>query len=220
MSEDLARSRNGDRMGEIAWRDVTVAWSRPSRLDDFTGADLALMGSEQVDRFHQLTGDRALAFLAGRSLIRDLVHRVRGRGEVVLDSRCERCGAHHGPPRTDGVSLSVSHADDLVVVAVTARPALLGVDVEAVGASFRRGELQALFPDSPEPDLAGWTRIEAAVKADGRGLLIDPGTVTLRRRPRSAAPLAWEAVVPGRRVPLEVVTLAGPPEHVLSVALG
>jgi len=220
MSADSAGPGGRDRRGEITWRHVTVAWSHPTDLGGFTHADLVTMGPTQLDRFHRLTGDRAQAFLAGRALIRDLVHRVRGRGDVVLDSRCERCGAHHGPPRTAGVSLSVSHADDLVAVAVTALPVPLGVDVEAVTASARVTELQALFPNTAAPDLAGWTRIEAAVKADGRGLAVAPDAVALGPGPRSAGPVVWSAVLPGRPAPLEVVTLPGPPTHVLSVALG
>lgn len=207
-------------MGEITWRDVSVVWARPSELQGFTETDAAAMGQGQVDRFRQLTGSRAQGFLAGRALIRELVRRIRGFDEIRLSSRCVRCGADHGRPRSAGVSLSVSHAEDLVVVAATARSTLLGVDVEQGTADGRLDGLGRLFPDGSAPDLAAWTRIEAAVKADGRGFEIEPSEVLLQSSPDGSEPRAWSAVLPGRPSPLEVTTLVGPPGHVLSVAVG
>lgn len=207
-------------MGEITWREVTVAWARPSELQGFTESDAAAMGRGQVDRLRQLSGIRAQGFLAGRSLIRALVRRIRGADEVLLSSRCLRCGADHGRPRSDGVSLSVSHAEDLVVVAATAGSILLGVDVEEAAAAGRLDGLGSMFADDSAPDLAAWTRIEAAVKADGRGFEIDPSEVILQARHDDVEPCVWSAALPGRPSPLEVTTLVGPPGYVLSVAVG
>lgn len=207
-------------MGEITWRDVTVVWARPSDLQGFTESDAAAMGQGQIDRFRELTGSRAHGFLAGRALIRELVRRLHGSDEVRLSSRCARCGADHGRPRSAGVSLSVSHAEDLVVVAATAGSTLLGVDVEQATADGRFDGLGPLFPDGSAPDLAAWTRIEAAVKADGRGFEIEPSEVLLQPRSDGVEPRVWSATLPGRREPLEVTTLIGPPGYVLSVAVG
>ncbi len=207
-------------MGEITWRDVTVVWARPSDLQGFTESDAAAMGQGQIDRFRELTGSRAQGFLAGRALIRELVRRLHGSDEVRLSSRCARCGADHGRPRSAGVSLSVSHAEDLVVVAATAGSTLLGVDVEQATADGRLDGLGPLFPDGSAPDLAAWTRIEAAVKADGRGFEIEPSEVLLQPRSDGVEPRVWSATLPGRREPLEVTTLIGPPGYVLSVAVG
>lgn len=207
-------------MGEITWRHVTVAWAHPSRLEGFTDADLTAMGQSQAHRFHQLGGARAQAFLAGRALIREGVRRLTGADEVILDSRCDRCGAPHGRPKTAGVSLSVSHSDDLVVVAVAPGSRSVGVDVEALASSGRVEEVASLFSHGPAPDLAGWTRIEAAVKADGRGFEVDPDAVVLHPLPGESDPRVWSAVLPGRPSALDVVTLAGPPGHVLSIAVG
>ncbi|MCS3442279.1 4'-phosphopantetheinyl transferase family protein [Microbacterium phyllosphaerae] len=207
-------------MGQITWREVTVAWARPSEQHEFTAADVAAMGQGQLDRFRELSGDRARGFLAGRALVRTLVQSIRGSGEVLIDSRCDRCGGEHGRPRTAEVSLSVSHAGDLVVVAATAGVVSLGVDVEAEVAAGRVSELGSLFPERGAPDLAGWTRVEAAVKADGRGFEIDPSAVVLHDGPRDVHPRVWSAVLPGRATPIDVVTVSGPPGHVLSVALG
>ncbi|WP_311258923.1 hypothetical protein [Microbacterium sp. WCS2018Hpa-9] len=207
-------------MGEITWRDVTVVWASPSDLQGFTETDAAAMGPAQADRLRQLSGSRAQGFLAGRALIRALVRRIRGSDEVLLSSLCTRCGAHHGRPRSDGVSLSVSHAEDLVVVAATAGSILLGVDIEEEAAAGPLYGLGPMFPDGSAPDLAAWTRIEAAVKADGRGFEIDPSEVLLQQRPDDVDPCVWSAALPGRSSPLEVTTLVGPPGYVLSVAVG
>nr|WP_201468978.1 hypothetical protein [Microbacterium hydrocarbonoxydans] len=203
--------------GETSWRDVTVAWSSPAELRGFTYDDLAAMGQSQLDRFRRLSGSRAEDFVAGRALIRLLVRRISGSDDVVVSSRCDNCGEDHGRPRCEGVSLSVSHATGLVVVAATSTSVQLGVDVEATTAAGRTDELRSMFPVGSAPDLAAWTRMEAAVKADGRGFEIDPSDVLLQPR-RGADPCTWTATLPGRRTAVEVTTLVGPPGYVLSVA--
>ncbi|KQQ65265.1 4'-phosphopantetheinyl transferase family protein [Microbacterium sp. Leaf320] len=207
-------------MGQITWREVSVAWAQASELAGFTEADVAAMGQGQLDRLRQLSGDRARGFLAGRALIRALVQRIRGGDAVLLDSRCDRCGGDHGRPRSAGVSLSVSHAGDLVVVAAAAGIIRLGVDVEPEGAAGRVNEVGSLFPDGASPDIAGWTRIEAAVKADGRGFEVDPSAVMLLEGSPDIHPRVWSAVLPGGPARIEVATLAGPPGYVLSAAVG
>ncbi|MGJ0390830.1 hypothetical protein [Microbacterium sp. CGR1] len=207
-------------MGQITWRESTVAWALVSELTEFAEADVAAMGQGQLDRFRELGGDRARGFLAGRALISALVQSIRGPGEVLLDSRCHRCGGEHGRPRTAEVSLSVSHSGDLVVVAAAAGTAPLGVDIEAWSAAGRVSELGSLFPVGAAPDVAGWTRVEAAVKADGRGFEVDPSAVIMHDGPRDVHPQAWSAALPGRATRIEVATLSGPPGHALSVALG
>ena len=207
--------------GETTWRDITIAWASPSQLHDFTEADAAAMG--QRERLRELSGSRAQAFLAGRALMRALVRRITGTHDVVISSRCARCGADHGRPRADGVLLSVSHAEGLVVVAVApaavGTAASLGVDVEQASAAGRVDELRTMFPDGAAPDLAGWTRIEAAVKADGRGFETEPSEVLLRLR-ENTDPCVWSAALPSRAATIDVTTLVGPPGYVLSVARG
>ena len=210
-------------MAEITWHGATIAWARVADLGDFTEADLAAMGERQLARHRQLSGARAAGFLAGRALIRTLVVGLGGGDDVPLDSSCAGCGEDHAAPRTPGFVLSVSHAEDLVAVAVSRGSAPLGVDLERNSAEDRVAELGPMFPAGSAPDLAGWTRIEAAVKADGRGVEIDPNTVRLepaRSVPPAAGPLVWSAVLPGRRSPLQVATLPGPDGHTLSVARG
>lgn len=210
-------------MNELTWRGATVAWARPSDENALTETELAAMGERQRERHRELRGERAAGFLAGRALIRELVRRLGGGPDVRLDSTCARCGAAHAVPRTPGFTLSVSHAEDLVAVAIAPGNSLLGIDLERNTRAARTAELAPLFAPAPAPDLAGWTRIEAAIKADGRGIGIDPSTVRSRAEhpladvPASDPPV-WTVALPGRATRLWVTTLAGPPGYTLSVA--
>ena len=207
-------------MGEITWRGVTIAWAHPSEQATFFEADVARMGAAQLERYRRAPAHRAQSFLAGRALIRDLVVRLGGGSIVSIDSVCARCGEDHVAPRTPGFLLSVSHAQDLVVVAAapTAAVGALGVDVEAWSDQSRATELAPLFAPAESPGLDGWTRIEAAVKADGRGIRIDPGDVQLRAEEKATGVPEWFARLPGRERMLRVATLPGPPGFVLSAA--
>lgn len=145
--------------------------------------------------------------------------RDRGFEGAVLSRVCAWCGGAHGAVRVTGAdaAASVSYAGELVVVATAAAPpdALFAIDAEPrelqpVALARTRAALE-----DPEADAATWTRVEAALKADGRGLRVDPGSVRLE-----ASGEAWLAHVPGRHAPLRVVTLAGPPGVVVSLATG
>lgn len=213
-------------MGELTWRGTTIAWAHVSALGDgaapaFAAGDLAAMGERQLARHQELSGLRAAGFLVGRALIRELVLQLGGGPVVPLDSSCSQCGEDHAAPRTPGFGLSVSHADDLVAVAVSTGNAPVGVDIEPASAAARVAELVPMFAPGPVPDLAGWTRIEAAIKADGRGVAVDPAAVVLRPEPREPGrPPVWSATLPARAGQLQVATLAGPVGYTLSVARG
>lgn len=207
-------------MGEATWRDTTILWARVSDMHDFTAVDLAQMGERQLARSRQLSEDRAAAFLAGRALIRDVVSRLGGGADIRLDSRCERCGEDHAAPRTPGFVVSVSHAEDLVAVAAARGTAALGIDVEPNHAAGRVAELGRLFAPAAAPTLAAWTRIEAAIKADGRGIAIDPSAVRMQEEPQTSDQRLWSVVLPGAVSRLQVTTLPGPVGFTLSVARG
>jgi 4'-phosphopantetheinyl transferase len=117
-----------------------------------------------------------------------------GPADVPIDRSCPRCGEPHGRPRlATGAALdfSVSHSDDLIVVAITPKPSggssmrLVGVDVERITALS-----EPTLPDvvlSPAERMAFsqldaatqrialfryWVRKEAILKATGHGLLV------------------------------------------------
>lgn len=81
--------------------------------------------------------------------------------------------------------IGLSHDDGMAVLAVA--PAVVGVDVEEVPVQYGRLQRDALrrvlsaeelaqVEASPDPAVAfafGWTRVEAVLKADGRGFAFD-----------------------------------------------
>ncbi|MGH3490292.1 MAG: 4'-phosphopantetheinyl transferase family protein [Actinopolymorphaceae bacterium] len=122
---------------------------------------------------------------------------------VRLDSTCRRCGEPHGKPRVAGPAapeLSISHAGEWVLLAVSHAGAV-GVDIDTVSAVSAGSD--AARPDAAGPDAAElatqvltgselhhlrrlpaeeqpagfvryWVRKEAALKATGLGLALDP----------------------------------------------
>lgn len=105
---------------------------------------------------------------------------------VRFDSRCASCGGDHGPVHAEGTdaAVSVSYAPGWAVVAVARHHARVGVD--AVPSDV--GGLERVLP--PGADAArAWARIEAVLKADGRGLAVDPARIDVV----SIDGRAWEA---------------------------
>lgn len=141
-----------------------------------------------------------------------------GLHDVRLARVCAWCGGAHGAVRVVGADAvaSVSYAGDLVVVATAlARPGTpFGVDAEHVGLDGDAlARVRAALGDD-DADAATWTRVEAALKADGRGLRVDPAGVTLTRLGDDA----WRATVPGSTASLRVRTVPGPADVSISLA--
>ncbi len=99
-------------------------------------------------------------------------------GTVQLDRTCSTCGRAHGPPRLVGTRFhaSISHADDLVAVAVTAA-GRVGVDVERIrpGVEEELASVACAVEElehvrSADDFFVYWTRKEAVVKATGEGV--------------------------------------------------
>lgn len=128
---------------------------------------------------------------AGRAVARELVAELAGiaADTVVIDARCADCGAQHGQPRIVGparlagrFSVSIAHAGErTIVVARAGGP--IGVDAERIDSSRDVSWLTGLttLPDAHSESAAEllrhWTRVEAVLKADGRGLRVDPALV-------------------------------------------
>lgn len=184
---------------------------------------LTRLGAGQVRRYETMKNARADRFLVGRWLLADLVAGVCGSDDFVLSSVCERCGAaDHGAPRVVGadVAVSVSYARGMVAVAAAAGPdaAALGMDIETDTGSGPLAELAPLFTPGEPPDLRGWTLIEAALKADGRGLRVSPGAVRLGDG-GTMLPAARRVLIADRDQGIEVAPGPAPEGYVLSVAV-
>ncbi|MFD2339986.1 4-phosphopantetheinyl transferase [Clavibacter tessellarius] len=116
---------------------------------------------------------RAARTAAGRAALRALAAEIVGAdpADVTVRARCATCGGEHGRPvlggsrALDGLHASVAHAGDAVVVAVST-DGPIGIDAEPRGREA-----------PPGTTLGEWVRIEAVLKADGRGLRVDPSRV-------------------------------------------
>lgn len=134
-----------------------------------------------------------------------------------LRNPCPRCGGPHGAVVVDGAPYvaSVTYAGGwaIAAVAATGDAAALGIDAEpAVDPRRDAAGLTGVLGERPAT-VRDWTRVEAALKADGRGLRVDPAAVALRSEEGG-----WTARVPGGGV-LSGWDAGGPPGVVVSVAI-
>jgi 4'-phosphopantetheinyl transferase len=155
-------------------------------------SDRCLPGLGPSDRSRLASADPMARrrLLAGREAALDAAARLLGTSRpesappFSIDATCPACGGAHGRPLVSGgrrVHVSIAHAADRAFAVAAFAP--VGIDAEphdtprdrlaAVGELTRRRRLDPL---------GAWTRIEAVLKADGRGLRVDPGEVVLRRR--------------------------------------
>lgn len=169
-----------------------VRWAMLPLADDDRLRALELVSPAELERHRR---DPTDAFLLGRLLLRELISELTDAPAIVT-AACDECGEEHGRPQTPGRFASVSHTDDLVVVAVSDLP--VGVDAERADASV---------PPEFARDAAGWTRIEAVLKAAGHGLRRDPGDVSVSG---DAASLD--------RVDYTLTEVAADPRYVIAVA--
>ncbi|MCD1268902.1 hypothetical protein B5M43_008610 [Microbacterium sp. MEC084] len=161
---------------------------------------------------------------AGDRLLADLIRRVAPGADERVARRCARCGGHdHGAPRALAAPVAVALAyagATIVAAAAHARDAAsLGVDVERGAAGSVLDDLAPLFAPLPPPDLRGWTRIEAVLKTDGRGLRVPPGELAVSSVAVDRLPGSALARVPGRPDAIEVADGPAPEGCVVSVAL-
>lgn len=125
-------------------------------------------------------------------------------------ARCARCGGEHGRLRVSGAdaAVSVSYAEGWAL-AVTASGAM-SVGLDAVPVAI--AGLERVLPGA---DAGVWARVEAVLKADGRGLAVDPARV----RFAAASPGAdWTARIDDGPA-LTGWDVTGPPGVVVAVAL-
>ncbi|KRF41202.1 4'-phosphopantetheinyl transferase superfamily protein [Terrabacter sp. Soil810] len=176
------------------------------------------------ERWARLADPRdATAYLALHVLARREIGRLVGRPPESLrfDRTCPDCGRQHDVPRLlddPGIHLSLSRTRSVVVLALS-RSGPVGVDVDLVDATrFGGYEDVALHRDERGDDTrtfaeaTTWVRKEAALKALGVGLRVDPTTFVT---PTSGVPAA---VVPGMSS-VTVVDLDVPRPYAAAVAL-
>lgn len=138
---------------------------------------------------------------------------------AALSNPCPRCGGPHGPVRLDGSDLvaSVTYAAGFALVGVAPGrlATALGIDAEPTTDPRRDAAgLQGTLGPGRPADVRSWTRVEAVLKADGRGLRVDPALVEIAE---SAA--GWSARLPDRFRPFTGLDLEGPRGIVVSAAI-
>lgn len=186
-----------------------------------------LATSQQLRRYAQLRGPEAHRFVVGRWLLARLISELTADGDPGFTTTCVHCGADHGRPRlaTAPVAVSLSYAGSTVAAAAVPQAAAsaVGIDIEPApgeGGHERLAGLAPLFAPSDPPDIAGWTLLEAAVKADGRGVAVDIARVRIGERGSGRLPGSHAVRIPGRPGTLDGAILAeGPRGFVLSAAV-
>ncbi|MFC7430034.1 MULTISPECIES: 4'-phosphopantetheinyl transferase family protein [unclassified Agrococcus] len=143
----------------------------------------------------KVRADDARRTLAGRAALRMLVAARAGipvarAASLPVDRTCVRCGAPHGQPRIDGLSVSTSTSGGHVLVAVGAGEARVGVDVELLRTELWTGfDEYVLHPEERGAVPAGeagvahrirvWAEKEAVLKAAGLGLRAAPARLRI-----------------------------------------
>ncbi len=171
---------------------VRLAWAHPAAFD--RARALRLLGAaERVRAADAVRADQRDRFLLGRLLVRDLAADAGGirPEEVTVTAACERCGREHGRPRVSWPdaagpppSVSLASCDGLVVAALAPAGVAVGVDVERPRATTsrsaeaeRREAVTDLVGGRRRTAIRRWVRAEAVLKADGRGLRVEPAAV-------------------------------------------
>lgn len=224
----------------VVWWAARRSWpTLVAALDEIEQARLAaLRRPDDRDRF--ATGVWLLRSVAAAALGTDPT-------AVAVDRRCPQCGRQHGRPRVhlaggEELRTSVTHAGDVVGLAVSlvGHPIAgsadgsdgcgLGLDVESPDARTRLARLasevlapaeQAALADEECRSTAlvrRWVTKEAALKAAGVGLRVDPRAVELHDDGHALRLQCWPIGVPPALV--HAIDLDPPaPGHVASLVV-
>lgn len=121
------------------------------------------------------------SFLRARLMLRDLVGEVTGT-PAIITATCPDCGGCHGQPTAQAAFVSVSRCALALVVAVNTDRAV-GIDVEPIvppgDVAAVAARLDAVAALTGVRSIEHWTSVEAVLKADGRGLRLDPRHVVV-----------------------------------------
>lgn len=193
-----------------------VWWARP-----VTGL-IGLLSPDERARCARFRDSNALLrHVTGRAIVRLRLgaHLELEPRAVQLTTECSWCGCANGKPRLAipaGVTFSVSHSGDRVVVAF-AWGAEVGIDVEEAGPVDPRLARHVGFPAGPGFHVA-WARTEALLKATGHGLSVSPRFVELSGPDEPPRLLRWSADRP-LHDPVSMLDLDAGPGHVAALAL-
>ncbi|PSO52913.1 MAG: 4'-phosphopantetheinyl transferase [Actinobacteria bacterium QS_5_72_10] len=178
-------------------------------------------------------------FVTGRVVARSVLGASLGLPprRVPLDATCRRCEVAHGKPRlavaVPPLQLSIAHAGDRVVVAVS-RGVAVGVDVERVAntpadpglmadvlaASERLAVAWQSEPQRPWAVARLWTRKEAVLKIDGRGVVAEAMSTVVVSPPAQPARLVAGETDPPLPRPVGLCDLDPGGPYVASLAVG
>lgn len=157
---------------------------------------------------------RTVAWALLRGLLADA-----GSPHAVLTNPCPRCGGPHGPVRVNDERwfAAVTYAGASAIVGIHPRAGAAGfaLDAEPLHDSVREAA------GGVAGGLRRWVRVEAALKATGLGLRVDPASVHVAARDDGTD---WSAAVPDA-ARQSVVTArgqdlsCGPPGILLCAAL-
>lgn len=160
-----------------------IRWIRPEIDEPQRAAALAIISAAERERYDRAPLASRDTFLQGRVLLRRFSAELTGMqpGKVPLTAHCPDCGGPHGQPVLVGshLRLSLSRCSSVIVAAAIWGRAI-GVDVERVEATAERRAAVRLV--GGVESTRHWTRVEATLKADGRGLRVDPRQVMVSER--------------------------------------
>ena len=148
--------------------DVELAWLPLAQVDVAT--DARLLSAAEAARAGKLrAAERRAEYVAARVLLRRVLGDVLG----VAPNQLEIAMQAHGKPYVVDATLqfNLSHAGDALLIGWGSVP--LGVDVERAARATRYIERLPLLRELGAlgvAPLAAFTLVEAALKADGRGL--------------------------------------------------
>jgi len=156
---------------------------------------------------------------ARRDVAWQLLRALVGDRAASITNACPRCGGPHGPVRIAGgrVVASVTYAGGFAIACIAdqASAAAVGIDAESVNDPRRStAGMRGIIHPGGSSSLREWTRVEAVLKADGRGLRVAPAAVSL-----TEGDGAWRATVEDSRRAFDGWDLPGPPGTILSVAV-
>ncbi|MFD1213000.1 4'-phosphopantetheinyl transferase family protein [Arthrobacter sp. GCM10027362] len=140
--------------------------------------------------------DDAAAFLASRTLLQLLAAHLLGvpaqqAAGLEVGRCCRSCGStDHGKPRIAGLEVSLSRTRTLVLAAAAPAGTRLGADVELVPEAVFEGFDQTVLSPAEQRRAGGgpagrrqrmllWTAKEAALKATGHGLAVEPSLLSV-----------------------------------------